>query len=175
MSFLLSLVLAVVGIGLAAGVVRTALAGGGRTPSPGRTVAVTAVVVLAATGLANSGGTLDWLLKRRAEWAPFSAKGAYDRFAPDAGVDPAFVEFAKPHLLRGDTFFISRNAGGGTRMWLNYRLAPNLAEDRLEDADWLIYWQESDPFKEHGVAPEDVVTHLTWGPDVGLMRIRREG
>lgn len=175
MSFVLSLALALVGIGLAAAVVHAALAGGGRPATFARTVAVTAVVVLSATGLANAGGTLDWLLDRRADWAPFSAKGAYDRFSPDSGVDPAFVDFAKPRLLRGDTFFISRNASGATRMWLNYRLAPNLAEDKLADADWLIYWQEPDPFKTHGVSPDEIVEHLTWGPDVGLIRMRREG
>ena len=174
MAFLLSLSLALFGIGLAAAVVRAALAGGG-PPTFGRTVAVTAVVVLVATGLSNAGGALEWLLDRRAKYAEYDQKSAVDRVSPASGVDPAFVDFAKPHLLRGDKFYISRNASGGTRMWLNYRLAPNLAEDRLADADWLIYWQESDPFKAHRVAREDVLAHLEWGPDVGLIRLRREG
>ena len=174
MSSLLSIALALLGIGMAAAVVRAALGGGGPMPF-GRTVAVTAVVVLSATGLANAGGSLEWLMDRRDKWGDVPAEDAIDRFSPGAGVDPAFIDFAKPHLLRGDTFFVSRNAGGGTRLWLNYRLAPNLAEDRLDEADWLIYWQEPDPFKTHGVSLDQVVTHLKWGPDVGLIRIRREG
>jgi hypothetical protein len=172
-SFLLSLALALLGIGMAAAVVRAAL-GGDRPLAFGRTVAVTSVVVLVATGLANAGGTLEWLMERRDNWDHVPAEDAVDRASPGAGVDPAFVDFAKGELLRGDTFFVSRNAGDGTRLWLNYRLAPNLAEDRLEEADWLIYWQEPDPFKTHRVPLDQVVAHLKWGPDVGLIRIRRE-
>ncbi|HEV2815050.1 MAG TPA: hypothetical protein VGW10_17470 [Solirubrobacteraceae bacterium] len=175
MTFLITLVLSLLGIGLAAAVLRATLADG-RTPSWNRVVVVAAVALVAATGLPNAGATLGTVQDRIDRWGPVPPEETRGQaLGGGGGVDPAFIDFAKPHLLRGDTFFVSRNAGAETQMWLNYRFAPNLAEDRLEDADWLVYWREPDPFKTHRVSLDDVVTHLKWGPDVGLIRIRREG
>lgn len=170
MTFLIALALALLGIALAAAVLRAALARG--PLSWPRTVAVAAVALVGATGLANAGDSFRKLKDRREQWAPIKPEDTVDR-AGGAGVDPAFTAFAKPHFLRGDTFFLSRNAPGETRLWLNYRFAPTLAVGRKEDADWIIYWREPDPFRTHGIPLDQVVTHLKWGPDVGLIRVRR--
>lgn len=169
MKFLLTFTLAALGFGVAVSVLRAAAAGG-NVAWP-RLTAVFVVALLVSTGLVSAGDGYRKMREKREKWAPMREQDAVE--APGLGVDPPFVRFAKPHLLRGDTFFVSRNASAGERLWLNYRFAPNLAEDKLADADWLVYWREPDPFKTHRVRLEDVVTHLKWGPDVGLIRIRR--
>ncbi len=174
MIFLLELLLAVTGVVLAAALVRAAFAGG-RSPSWGRSVAVAAVAVVVVAGLGDAGGALDHMKSRRAKWAPVPTEQVLVAQSAEYGIDPAFLDFAKGHLGRGDTFWVSRNADGNVRSWLNYRLAPNLAEDSMREADWLVYWREEDPFATHGVRVEDIFEHQKWGPDVGLIRLRREG
>ena len=173
MTFLLTFALGLLGIVAAAAVLRVALADGSRPAGFAGAVAVAAVALLAASGLVNAGKTVRLLFDKHERWEGLSRQDAIDGPSTGAAVDPAFVRMAKPHLLRGDTFFISRKAGDITRMWLMYRLAPNIAEDRPEDADWIIYWQEPDPFRTHQIRVEDILVHLKWGPDVGLIKRRR--
>jgi hypothetical protein len=169
-TFLITTALALLGLALAVAVLRAAFA---RGPLPwSRTVAVAAVALVGATGLANAGDSLRKLESRHDEWDDVPARDTIER-PGGAGVDPAFTAFAKPNFLRGDTYFLSPNAPGDTKLWLNYRFAPTLAVDRKEDADWIVYWQEPDPFRTHGIPLDQVVTHLKWGPDVGLIRVRR--
>lgn len=175
MTFLLTFGLGLLGIVLAGAVLRVALARTGGALSWGRALALGVVAVLAATGLDRAAATYELLKDRRAHWAPVSEQDALENNAEGNGVDPEFTQFARERMLRGETFYLPRSVPNHTKLWLAYRLAPNLMEDRPDEADWIIYWAMPDPLRDLGLSPEEVDQHHQWSPDVGMLKVRREG
>ena len=174
MTFLLTFALAVLGVVLAGGVLRFALSWGGGAPSWGRALAVGVAAIVVASGLVNAGDTYRKLRDRRAQYAPLPDRDALEINSVGAGVDPAFTRFAKDRLLRGETFYLTRNTKNETKLWLAYRLAPNLLEDKPQEADWIIYWQNPNALRDLAIAPDDVDRHEQWSPDTGMVKVRRE-
>jgi hypothetical protein len=174
-TFLLTFALGLLGIVFAAAVLRVTLARDGRAPSWSRSIAVGVIAVLAASGLFNAGDTYRKLTDRRDHWAPVSEQDALENNSVGNHVDPKLTRFLKERLLRGETFYLTRNTPNETKLWLAYRLAPNLMEDRPDEADWIIYWQMPDAQRALGIAPEQVDRHEQWSPDVGMVKVRREG
>ena len=151
-----------------------AFAGSGRPPSRGGALAIGVVVVLAAGGLTDAASTYRKLRDRHAHYAPVPERDALDINSVGNHVDPAFTRFVKERLLRGETFYLTRNTPDETEVWLSYRLAPNLMEDRPGEADWIIYWQNPNALRDLAIASDDIDRHEQWSPDTGMVKVRRE-
>ena len=174
MTFLLTLGLGLVGVGLSVAVVRAAMHGDVQV-SWSAAVAIAVAGLVVASGLVNAGDSYQRLRDRRAQWEPLTEAEALDNpSAPVAGVDPEFSKFAKSHLLRGQTFYLTRSASDTTRLWLGYRLAPNIMEDRIEEADWIVYWQKPDAVRELGLSRREIEAHLQFTAEAGMIKVRRE-
>lgn len=174
MTFLITFALAVLGVVLAGGVLRIALARGERAPSWGRALALGVVAILVATGLVQAGDSYRKLRDRRAHYAPLPERDALEINSAGVGIDPSFTQFAKDRLLRGETFYLPRSTKNETKVWLAYRLAPNLMEDRPLEADWIIYHQNANALRDLAIAPKDIDRHEQWSPDTGMVKVRRE-
>ena len=174
MSSFVTFALGLLGIVLALALVRVALLRGERPRSWRGALAVVVVAVLAASSLLNAGDAFRTLEDRRDRWAPVSEEDALDSNETGDIVDRDFTRFIEERLLPGETFFFSPPTDNEPKLWLTYRLAPNMLEDRPEEADWIIYWRQPDVLRAVGVAPGEVVRHDRWSKDSGMLRVQYE-
>lgn len=174
MSSIVTFALGLLGVVLAAALLRVSLLRGDRPRSWRGGLAVVVVAVLAASSLLNAGDAFRKLEDRRHRWAPASEQDALDSNETGDLVDRAFTRFIEERLLPGETFYFSPPTNNEPKLWLTYRLAPNMLEDRPEEADWIIYWREPDVLRALGIAPEEVVRHDQWSEDSGMLRVQYE-
>jgi hypothetical protein len=171
-TFLLTLGLGVLGVGLAIAVLRATLGGDGGAPSWGRAAAAGAAAVLVAVGLVNARGAYKALRDGRAQWAPLPEAQAFEA-TPAGGVDPGFTQLIKDQILRDEDIFIAHNTPAAPRLWLTYRLAPNIIEDTPEEADWIVYWTQPNATNEIDFGPGKVVFNREFAPGTGIFKVDR--
>ena len=58
------------------------------------------------------------------------------------GVQSGFAEWIRARLAPGQRFYLAPSATQDVSVyqWFTYRLLPNLATDRPQEADWLIFY-----------------------------------
>ena len=172
MSSFVTFALGLLGVVLAGALLRVTLVRGDRPRSWRAVAAVVVVAGVAASGLLNAGDGFRELEDRRDRWAPVSEQEALDSNEAGDLVDRDFTRFVEERLLPGETFYFSPVSDNEPKLWLIYRLAPNLLEDRPEEADWIIYWRQPDVLRVLAVAPEEVVRHDRWSEDSGMLRVQ---
>ena len=85
--------------------------------------------------------TGDNFLSQRSGWETLKPAQAAVAGTP-SGVDGSFAEWIRGRLKPGDRFYMVPSATQDISVyqWFTYRLLPNLATDRPQQADWLIFY-----------------------------------
>lgn len=109
-----------------------------------RSFALGAAIIPAAVACAVLGTGL-WpttrnVLAERASQAALSPQEAQSAPGRSADVEIDFVEWAREQIPAGETFLVVGEDRG--QQWTTFRLLPNLAVDRPEDADWIVFYGE---------------------------------
>ena|SRR5436190_23880054 len=81
------------------------------------------------------------LLSQRSQWETLTPGEAAVAGTP-GGVEGAFAEWIRGRLRPGQRFYLVPSATQDVSVyqWFTYRLLPNLATDRPQEADWLIFY-----------------------------------
>jgi hypothetical protein len=116
-------------------------------PSPHAIVRAIIILALAFGYLAFWGKvwqTGKSLLSQRSQWETLTPTQAATAGAP-GGVQVAFAEWIRGRLQPGQRFYLVPPEGQDVSVyqWFTYRLLPNLATDRPQGADWLIFYGTS--------------------------------
>jgi hypothetical protein len=84
------------------------------------------------------------LLSQRSEWETLTPAEAAVAGTP-GGVQGSFAEWIRGRLKPGERFYLVPSATQDVSVyqWFTYRLLPNLATDRPQQADWLIFYGTS--------------------------------
>jgi hypothetical protein len=88
--------------------------------------------------------TTDSLISQRSQWETLTPAEAAVAGTP-GGVDGSFAEWIRGRLKPGDRFYMvpSEAQDVSVYQWFTYRLLPNLATDRPQEADWLVFYGTS--------------------------------
>jgi len=105
-------------------------------------IPVTVAIVLALPSLRDATANLLDLHRINAS---LTAEDAQLQGGSSAGVDVAFISWAKGHLAAGDTFYLETEDPNATAItqWALFQLAPHLEVAESSKADWLIFYNSS--------------------------------
>jgi hypothetical protein len=108
-----------------------------------------AIVVLAVAFAYLAFGAKVWqtsesLLSQRSQWETLTPGQAAVAGTP-GGVQGGFAEWIRSRLQPGQRFYLVPSATQDVSVyqWFTYRLLPNLATDRPQQADWLVFYGTS--------------------------------
>jgi hypothetical protein len=150
------LLVEVAGVLVLAALVRTVL-GGDRRGSLGPAIAVVAIAAFGYAVFNQASGFSQALLREHAgnsQLSPEVSEGVGGTIFP---VNEPFLAWVDDRLPTDATMLLvcPRACGGGQNEWITYRLSPRRFVDRIDEADWLLFYgdraQESIPFA--GAAP----------------------
>src|SRR2546422_33541 len=104
-----------------------------------RAIVVLAVAFAYLAFFGNVWQTSKSLLSQRSQWETLTPGQAAVAGTP-GGVQGAFAEWIRGRLGPGQRFYLVPSATQDVSVyqWFTYRLLPNLATDRPQEADWLI-------------------------------------
>jgi hypothetical protein len=110
-----------------------------------------------AEGRVTAGATSDPLCggSRCLAYSTLDEEQANGQVGTRIGINVPYVDWARSRMKPAETYFIvltERPDAGGYPHWMTYRMLPNLAVGRPEDADWIMFYD---------VAPR------TWRPPEG--------
>jgi hypothetical protein len=111
------------------------------------------------------------LLSQHSQWETLTPAQAAVAGTP-GGVQGSFAEWIKGRLGPGERFYLvpSPTQDVSVYQWFTYRLLPNLATDRPQTADWLIFYGTSPRASGYiylikGLAPQ-------YAPGYSIARVR---
>jgi hypothetical protein len=143
-------------------------------PSPHAIARAIVVLALAFGYLAFFGKvwqTSKSLLSQRSQWEAMTPAEAALAGTP-AGVQWGFAEWIRPRLAPGQRFYLVPSATQDVSVyqWFTYRLLPNLATDRAQQADWLIFYGTSP--KASGYLHQIKGLAAQYAPGYSIARVR---
>jgi hypothetical protein len=148
----------------------------GKVTRAGAATGLVAASLTAALLFSSSiGEVLAGFDQRREETARIPPFEAATRGGANLGVDAPFVEWVRERVRPGETFYLLPDGlklDEATYQWTTWRLTPNVAATRVEDADVLIFFEAPGslryPAGEFGLP-------LRFAPDRALARRSRAG
>ena len=111
------------------------------------------------------------LLSQRSQWEAMTPAQAALAGTPP-GVQSGFAEWIRARLAPGQRFYLAPSATQDVSVyqWFTYRLLPNLATDRPQEADWLIFYGTTPRASGYVHMIKGIATR--YGPGYSIARAR---